>query len=42
MTSGAITMMVLSILLLWGGLIVAVVHLGMSDKKLVKPPGRDL
>lgn len=42
MSTPAITMMVVSILLLWGGLIAAMIHLNMSDKKLAKPPGRDL
>ncbi len=42
MTGPAIAMMVLSILLLWGGLVVAIVHLNRSDKKLQAPPGRDL
>ncbi|NLC99079.1 MAG: methionine/alanine import family NSS transporter small subunit [Actinomycetales bacterium] len=42
MTTPAIVMMVVSILLLWGGLAAAIIHLGQSDKKVEPPHGRDL
>lgn len=42
MSGPAVAMMILSILLLWGGLVVAIIHLNQSDSTIEPPPGRDL
>ncbi len=42
MSTGAIVMMVLAMVILWGGLILATINLSRSEEATGEPPLRDL